>query len=187
LFLPYVPIYTLTGTDDFDDGSGVVKIPVYDENDLNPRKFLYLGDINISSEYKGSLTTLNVEGSETVTEMPLVYFDKGEYSYTPSVINYKVDTLSFGSINDLTLNSGGLNDSGKINILNENYAFQNKILNKPVFLEINMMLTPIDVQTVDFFTPIWLDFGLDSGYYYIDEISQYKGQDKATRVNLVKI
>ena len=50
-----------------------------------------------------------------------------------------------------------------------------------------MMLTPIDVQTVDFFTPIWLDFGLDSGYYYIDEISQYKGQDKATRVNLVKI
>ena len=55
-------------------------------------------------------------------------------------------------------------------------------------MEIYLRLSPIDVQNVDFFTPIFLDFNLDSGgYYYIDEISQYKGQDQSTKVKLVKI
>ena len=66
--------------------------------------------------------------------------------------------------------------------------FQTKILDKPIYLEIYLKLSPIDVQNVDFFTPIFLDFDLDSGgYYYIDEISQYKGQDQSTKVKLVKI
>ena len=184
-FLPFVPLYTKTGVDEWD------------ENDLKPRKFLYLGYGNIDTFYRGNCTSLTIDGIHDSTSMPLVYFDKNNYPYGfSSPINDYKESLSFGNLNDLTksVNSGSLlkqtNTSlgnNNNNILDENYAFQKKILNKPIFLEINLMLTPIDVQTVDFFTPIWLDFGLDSGYYYIDEISQYKGQDKSTRVNLVKI
>ena len=187
-FLPFVPLFTRTAENE------------YEENDLAPRKYLHLGNVNISSSYKGNATSVKLgsgAGLNTFTEMPLVYFDKTDYPYNfQSPLNNFKDTLSFGVLQDLTVNTRSddllkeLNFSASNNnntILNKYYNFQRKILDKPVYLEIYLRLSPIDVQNVDFFTPIFLDFDLDSGYYYIDEISQYKGQDQSTKVKLVKI
>ena len=182
-FLPFVPIKTLTGSE--DDGSGGLN-PVFTDNSLNPRKFLYLGNINVFSSYKGNCNEINI-GTETgITELPLVYFDKERYEQ--SDINNYTETLSFGSIEDINTTINNTSTAG-VNqyLIPKYYSFQKSVLNKPIYLEINLMLTSLDVQNVDFFTPIFLNFGLDSGYYYIDEISQYKGQDKSTKVKLVKI
>lgn len=188
-FLPFVPLFTKTADNEFE------------ENDLNPRKFLHLGNININDSYKGSCSTVRIGSgvvNRTFTSMPLVYFDKYDYPYNfDSPLNNFQDTLSFGVIQDLTTNTRSDDLLKDINIstqsqnktiLNDSYTFQKKILDKPIYLEIYLRLSPIDVQNVDFFTPIFLDFNLDSGgYYYIDEISQYKGQDQSTKVKLVKI
>ena len=179
MFLPYVPIYTYNGETEEPN-----------QNDLNPRKFLYLQNIDLAGTYKGTVTSINIVGGSTVnyTNMPLVYFDKDTYQEkVDSVINNIYDSLSFGILSDLTVNKGSIVDSDKLTLLDQNYQFQNKILNKPIYLEIYLRLSPIDVQTVDFFTPIWLSYGSYSGHYYIDEISQYKGQDKSTKVKLVRI
>ena len=189
-FLPFVPLYTKTSSTENED------------NDLNPRKFLYVGDINILNAYKGNTEIVRIGGSSAnqVLSLPLVYFDKNNYPYGfDSVINDFKDSLSFGRLSDLSTsdnNSALLEETNTVTnvngdqnntIIKDYYSFQNKVLNKPIYLEINLMLTSLDVQNVDFFTPIFLNFGLDSGYYYIDEISQYKGQDKSTKVKLVKI
>jgi hypothetical protein len=72
-------------------------------------------------------------------------------------------------------------------LLDKYYSLQSRILNNPIFLSINLNLKDIDIEKIDFLTPIWLETQLDSGYYYINEISQYKGDGSTTRVNLVKI
>ena len=186
--MPFVPLFTRTSATDFE------------KNDLAPRKYLHLGNVDIGSSYKGNATSAKIgfgDGLRTFTEMPLVYFDKTDYPYDfQSPLNSYKETLAFGVIQDLTVNTRTddllkeLNFATSNNnntILSNYYNFQRKILDKPVYLEIYLRLSPLDVQNVDFFTPIFLDFDLDSGYYYIDEISQYKGQDKSTKVKLVKI
>ena len=185
-FLPVVPLFTFTGVDEGD-------IRQYDDNELNTRKFIYSETVDISSTYKGACTQINVNDffvDAQSSVLPLVYFDKGDYpNFASSPLNQINDSLSFGQLTDLTANYYDIGNPNirKNTILEENYLFQTKILNNPIYLEIYLKLSPLDVQNVDFFTPIFLDFDLDSGYYYIDEISQYKGQDQSTKVKLVKI
>lgn len=182
LYLPFVPIYTYNGSGEEPEN-----------NDLNPRKFIYIDTFTVSSAFKGNVTTINVnDGVSDVqsTILPLVYFDKDDYpDFDNSTLNQYTESLSFGTLRSLTNNTFGYGETRipKTTLLEENYVFQNKILNKPIYLEIYLRLSPLDVQNVDFFTPIYLSFDLDSGYYYIDEISQYKGQDQSTKVKLVKI
>jgi len=179
MFLPYVPIYTLSSVDDQGNIS-------YDDNDLNPRKYIYTDNVSIDTAYRGNVTSINISGNN-ITELPLVYFDKSFYTFESSEINTFSKVASFGVLNDLNNSTGSQNDIDRDTIIDEYYQFQNKVLNKPIYLEIYLKLTPLDVQSVDFFTPIWLNFGLDSGNYYIDEISQYQGSNKSTKVKLVKI
>jgi len=178
--LPFVPIYSINSV----DTSGNVS---YDDNDLNPRKYYFLGNINIASAYKGNVTSLNIASTTNVTVLPLVYFDKSKYSFIDSEINERLEVLSYGILSDLNSSTGGQNDLEKVTLIDKYYSFQKKILDKPIYLEIYLRLTPLDIQNIDFFTPIWLNFGLDSGHYYIDEISQYQGSNKSTKVKLVKI
>jgi len=180
MFLPFVPIYSINSV----DTSGNVS---YDDNDLNPRKYYFLGNINIASAYKGNVTSLNIASTTNVTVLPLVYFDKSKYSFIDSEINERLEVLSYGILSDLNSSTGGQNDLEKVTLIDKYYSFQKKILDKPIYLEIHLRLTPLDIQNIDFFTPIWLNFGLDSGHYYIDEISQYQGSNKSTKVKLVKI
>lgn len=184
-FLPFVPLYTRTAIDEWE------------ENDIGAKKYLYVDDVNIMNAYRGSTEFINIDDVTQIASMPLVYFDKSDYPYNyDSIINDYKEGLSFGKLIELNKND----NNGQIlentntsttnstsTLLNQYYSFQKSVLNKPIYLEINLMLTSLDVQNVDFFTPIFLNFGLDSGYYYIDEISQYKGQDKSTKVKLVKI
>jgi len=182
MFLPYIPHKKLTGEDDLGD-------PIFDENELNPRKLLYVKNVNISDSYKGDLTNITINGGSSFTEMPFVYFDKDDYPSFNSPLNKHLESLSFGELKDLTNNTYGYGQTQnkKDTIISSYYHFQKKILDKPIYLEIYLRLTPLDVQNIDFFTPIWLNFGLDSGHYYIDEISQYQGSNKSTKVKLVKI
>jgi hypothetical protein len=48
-------------------------------------------------------------------------------------------------------------------------------------------LNDLDIESIDFLVPIWIETQVDSGWYYINEISQYKGDGSTTKVNLVKI
>jgi len=182
VYLPFVPVYTYNGNGEEPE-----------VNDLNPRKYIYLGTFDPSAAFKGNVSTINVNDGVTDVQssiLPLVYFDKDDYpDFDQSSLNSYTDSLSFSPLRDLTNNTYEYGDTviPKKTILEENYTFQKKILNNPVYLEIYLRLSPLDVQNVDFFTPIFLDFDLDSGYYYIDEISQYKGQDQSTKVKLVKI
>lgn len=184
LYLPFVPTFTLTGADDVGN-------PVYDDNDLEPRKYLYSGNIDISTAYKGNVTSIDIDYdgfTENTTILPLIYFSKNQYSFEGSDINNVYDTLDFSFLSEFTTNSYGYGfGSVENSLLNKYYKFQKKILDKPISLEIYLTLNSLDIQSIDFFTPIWLSFGLDSGYYYIDEISQYKGENESTKVKLVKI
>ena len=95
------------------------------------------------------------------------------------------------SLNDLTDNCLYTNKNDRFfvgeTLLERNYNLYRKILNNPFYVSLNLNLSSLDVQSVDFLTPIYLEYKYDSGYYYIDSIEQYKGDGSTTKVNLVKI
>ena len=96
-------------------------------------------------------------------------------------LNNNLETLSFQNINQSTTNYIGNS------LISKNYGLYFNILNNPIHLSINLDLKPLDIERVDFFKPVFLNFSLDSGYYYIDNISQYKGDGSTTTVELIKI
>ena len=85
--------------------------------------------------------------------------------------------MSFDNIDYSTTNYIGTT------LLQNNYGLYISILNNPIHLSINLNLKPLDIQQLDFMKPIWL---IDS-YYYINNVSQYKGDGTTTKVELVKI
>lgn len=184
LYLPFVPTFTLTGSD--DQGN-----PEYEENELNPRKYIYADDITINGSYSGNTELIQVNDGRLLSSMPLVYFEKDKdqsFDEAAAPLDKYKNTLSFGRLRDLNIDTYGYDSLvNKVSILDSNYSLQRSILNKPIYLEIYLKLSAIDFKNIDFFTPIWLSFGLDSGHYYIDEISQYKGANESTKVKLVKI
>ena len=72
-------------------------------------------------------------------------------------------------------------------LLGKNFNLFGRILNNPITIPIHFNLNELDIQNYEPLTPIYLDFSLDSGFYYLEEISQYKGDGSTTKCNLVKI
>ena len=93
--------------------------------------------------------------------------------------------------NDFTLSFENFTQAGQTyfgtTLLEKNYDLYRKILNNPIYVPIYLNLTNLDVQNYNPLIPIWLDFSLDSGYYYFEEISQYKSDGSTTKCNLIKI
>ena len=72
-------------------------------------------------------------------------------------------------------------------LIQRTLTYSVRILNNPITIPIHFNLNELDIQDYEPLTPIYLDFSLDSGYYYLEEISQYKGDGSTTKCNLVKI
>lgn len=72
-------------------------------------------------------------------------------------------------------------------LLDKSFSLYKKILDNPIYIPIYMNINNLDVQNYDPLTPVWLDLGVDSGYYYWEEISQYKSDGNTTKCPFVKI
>lgn len=160
-------------------------IPVYngdDINDLKPRVLVALPSTSIT-DFNKTYTNIDIEGV-IHGNIGYAYFAK-QITSEIGVITPELDTNLFTlSFENFTL--AGQTYIGNT-LLDKNYDLYKRILNNPVYLPIYLNLKNTDVQNFDFLIPKWLDFGLDSGYYYADEISQYKGDGSTTKVPLIKI
>ena len=141
------------------------------------------GKIPVTQFNKGAFTKISLGGND--------YFDVGYAFFTKEILedagvvdkglNGNLDTQSFQHYTEQ--GSAYMGNT----LLSKYYNLQSKILNTPIFLSINLNLNDLDMESIDFLTPIWIETQVDSGYYYINEISQYKGDGSTTKVNLVKI
>ena len=147
----------------------------FEAQDMKPRIFVKAGNIPVSDFSK---TYSNISFNGTQSSVGYAYFAKEKFS---TGLDSNTDTLSFDNINESTINYIGTT------LLEKNYRLYIDLLNSPIHLSINLNLKPLDMQKVDFMKPVWLDFSLDSGYYYINNINQYKGDGSTTKVELVKI
>jgi hypothetical protein len=169
-YLPYVPVYF----------GG-------EEQDLQPRILIANRETQINT-FSNSFTDITFSGGGTYSNIGYAYFAKQRTNISSlGIINPLLDnnlfTLSFQNLGDFGP-TYGLTYIGNA-LLQKNYNLYQKILNNPILLPIYLNLKDTDIQDADFLRPIYLDFSLDSGYYYLEEISQYKGD--GTKCNLVKI
>lgn len=152
-------------------------------NDLKPRLLVNSGKIPVTQFNNIGYDRIVLDGND--------YFDVGyaffakerieESGVTDLGLNSNLDTLSFQHYE-----GKGSAYMGNT-LLDKYYNLQNSILNTPIFLSINLNLNDLDIESIDFLVPIWIETQVDSGWYYINEISQYKGDGSTTKVNLVKI
>ena len=154
-----------------------------DVNELKPRLLVNAGNIPIEQINKNGYTNITFNGNNEST-VGYAFFTKEileDVGVTDKGLNSNLDTLSFQHYEG--------NGSAYIGntLLEKYYNLQSKILNAPIFLSIYLKLDDLDIEKIDFLTPIWIETQVDSGYYYINEISQYKGDGSTTKVNLVKI
>jgi hypothetical protein len=175
-YLPYIPIYNADGT----------------TNDLKPRILITnIGETantsTLITNYSTSFSqiTYDVDGSNW-TVAPYAYFAKqitgdNGIGVLDNGLDLNLQTLSFQNYE--------LNGQAYIGntLIEKNFSLYKKILNNPVYLPIYLNINNLDVQNYDPLIPVWLDFGLDSGYYYWEEISQYKADGTTTKCPLIKI
>jgi hypothetical protein len=180
-YLPYMPIWQI----DDEDDSGNIR---YTNKDIEPRVLLSNGLTSVFSINQGGETTISIiDDSGTpqdFTDIGYAFFAKLQATrlgLNDNGLDSNTQTLNFENYELLSNNFTG------IPLLERNYQFYNKILNAPFYVSLYMNLTALDVQQLDFFTPIFLEYKYDSGYYYIDSVEQYKGDGSTTKVNLVKI
>ena len=143
----------------------------FEPQEMKPRLFVKAGKIEVSDF--GGYDTI-VLGGQQYSEVGYAYFAKEDYS---AELDKLQDTLAFSIIRESTTLYNGTP------LLSKNYGLYISILNNPVHLSINLNLKPLDIQKLDFMKPIWL---IDS-YYYINNVSQYKGDGTTTKIELVKI
>jgi len=154
-----------------------------DVNELKPRIFVNGGNIPIAQINKNGYTSITFNGNNEST-VGYAFFTKEileDVGVTDKGLNSNLDTLSFQHYEGK--GSAYIGNT----LLEKYYNLQSKILNAPIFLSIYLKLDDLDIEKIDFLTPIWIETQVDSGYYYINEISQYKGDGSTTKVNLVKI
>ncbi len=173
------------------DGLYIPVIPYYlngEFNEVEPRLLLvetFFNVININNTNKNSFEIkdeFNIP--RTINNVNYAFFSKvssDSITFDNILNNREIDEIKY---NASFGNSISFNDD---TFLERNYNLYIKILNNPFYVSLNLNLSSLDVQSVDFLTPIYLEYKYDSGYYYIDSIEQYKGDGSTTKVNLVKI
>jgi len=165
-YLPYIPVY-------LGDSSQDVQPRILIANQNTP--------INAISD---SFSDIEFSGGGTYSNVGYAFFAKqitSEYGITNNVLDTNDFTLSFENFTQAGQTYFGTT------LLEKNYDLYRKILNNPIYVPIYLNLTNLDVQNYNPLIPIWLDFSLDSGYYYFEEISQYKSDGSTTKCNLIKI
>ena len=123
--------------------------------------------------------TITIDGDD-YSECGYAYFTKELFRNAGSEEMNQLDSNLMYGDNRLNVKIGAT-------LLEKNYNLFSNILDKPYYIPMYFNLSSLDVQNVDFLTPIFLNFRDGNGYYYIDSIDQYKGDGSTTLVNLVKI
>ena len=179
-YLPYLPLI---------EGKQEDSSVVYEDSEIAPRVLIIQPNYNyekVNTLGNSQIAIINDDDELPVQilydELPFAYFSK----VTSSTLNLPEDDEGIDSIT-YSLNFRNYSNYTGEDLFSNNYQFYNKILNAPFYVSLYMNLTALDVQQLDFFTPIFLEYKYDSGYYYIDSVEQYKGDGSTTKVNLVKI
>ena len=170
-YLPTLPIFKPTDGGDFE------------LQDLNARIFVKAGKIPVNSFNSNGYTNIVFDGNNE-GDIGYAFFAKQQLTrtgLTDKSLNSNTETLAFENVSQSTTNYIGRT------LIEKNYGLYFNILDNPIHLTINLNLDALDIQNLDFFTPVWLNFSLDSGYYYLDNISQYKGDGTTTSIELIKI
>ena len=167
-YLPFIPYQKI------ESGS------TYEAQEVKAR-LLKVYKLPVSSFNNDSKTSLTIDFSASQDEVG--------YAFMGKTILVDVATNELNAIysNSLFGNIGNQMTGSRNTLIDRNYNLYQKILNDPIYVSLYMNLTALDVQQVDFLTPIYLEYQYDSGYYYIDSIDQYKGDGTTTKINLVKI
>lgn len=167
-YIPYIPVYNADGT----------------TNDLKPRVLVTSPALSVSS-FSTTFTNISFDIDGSVWGGIGYAFFAKQITDEIGVINNALDT------NTQTLSFFNYKEAGQRYIgdtlLEKNFDLYIKILDNPIYLPIYLNLNNLDVQNYDPLTPMWLDLGIDTGYYYWEEISQYKGNGTTTKCALVKI
>jgi hypothetical protein len=147
-----------------------------DVNDLEPRIFIKTGAIPVSSLNNSGINSITLD-NQVYSNIGFAYFAKQNVSFVDSSLNIRTDTLSFQNVQ-----SGATNYVGNT-LLDKNYNLYFEILKRPIHLSVYLNLNSLDIQKIDFFNPVWLK----DSYYYLDNVSQYKGDGTTTKVELIKL
>jgi hypothetical protein len=170
----YVPFLPTQKPEGEDSGGNLT----FDAQELKPR-LMYAVTLNVSDINNQGYSQVEIDSS-FYNNIGYAYFSKVRVDDTGGQgLNDSLESIMYGNLD----NQFFVGDS----LLQKNYAFYQKILNAPFYVSLYMNLTALDVQQLDFFTPIFLEYKYDSGYYYIDSVEQYKGDGSTTKINLVKI
>ena len=143
------------------------KIPLIKcfEDSLAPRMLLVKNGLTMNDASNGFINQVTIDGNIT-EEVQIAWFTPNNFLFD----KYKFLNLGFGD------------DSGLIN------TYFNTLLatlNAGALVKENILLSDNDIRELDFLTPIRLD--QYQSYFYINKINQYKGSNKSTVVELIKI
>jgi hypothetical protein len=171
-YLPYVPFKNAQG----------------EEQKLKPRKLIAVPNSDVET-FSNAFSNITINGNP-YSEIGYAYFAKQDVEKVQDSLGNKMLDDSLNS-NRFTLSFDNYKESNQSylgdTLLEKNYNLFRKMINNPITLPIYLNLNELDVQDYDPLTPVWLDFNLDSGYYYFEEIGQYKANGTTTKCVLVKI
>lgn len=132
-----------------------------------------LGETDVIDFAFESTSSIDFTGT-ILTEVPYFFFHKTDFG---SFLNSFPFTMSFDQPKDGT----AFGDS----LLEAHYRDYVKILQAPRFLRAFFDLNQIDILNLDFSKPIFLD--QYRSYFYINKVTQFKGDARTTEVELIKL
>lgn len=121
------------------------------------------------------VSSLNFEGS-LITEIAYGYF----YKYiSQGAIRNVDDSLCFGDINNQLVEYE--------NLIDKNYRGLKRILNEGKMIEISVQLRDHEFTALDFSTPKYIKAGFIEGLFFLDEVTEFEGDNNTCKATLIKI
>ncbi len=157
-------------------GSGNVYIDVSEASvDPQPRVLIVRRGVSVETLSQGTWANLSITDGVTEllpTTMPYAYF-------MPTIdINGFVDSLSYSLLGQINLNQS---------LIQENYlGWVVGVINNKQLVKFEMNLNDIDISTIDYSTPIRIEYPNYTGLYLVSKIDGYNSKD-LTSVYLIKI
>lgn len=178
VFLPYIPFFS--GEDDVQS---------------QPRILINAGNIPIAQISTDQVPTIFIRESNAAgVGNPISSFGYGFFA-KPKLLTGSGDRLT--QVESVILNSNVETMAFETplfspllvaeTLLDKNYSLMKNVLNNSFLLPVYLLLPPDVVANIQFKIPIYLSIEEVTGYFYIEQVYQYKGREKSTLVRLVKI
>ena len=173
LIVPYIPLFKQKGDSEQIE---------FETVEPAPRMLIDAGFIAFSEISRNNPSVkfgdFNGSTSGDSTGVGYCYFAKPYVDGATTLNKYK-DTLAFDNPVE------GVFDGNSL--IQKNFSFLKKVLNKSFTFSPYVILTPSEVSKIDFSVPRYLNLKRANGYFYIDEIYQYQGKATPVLCHLVKI